>query len=84
MVPLFTTVAMFPPPIRYLRPYCAVQVRLTSLNGAEILSMGEWEACKALREAFASAENWSKQGLRNLGKRCAVIFLDEADGLLAR
>ncbi|CBJ30073.1 estExt_Genewise1.C_60040 [Ectocarpus siliculosus] len=62
------------------------QVRLTTLNGAEILSLGQWEACQALRDAFSAAEEWSKGegGGRARGNRCAVIFLDEADALLAR
>ncbi|CAM9960597.1 unnamed protein product, partial [Hapterophycus canaliculatus] len=65
------------------------QVKLTTLNGAEILSLGQWGACQALREAFSAAENWSKgrdtggRGKRVSGSRCAVIFLDEADALLA-
>ncbi|CAN0184954.1 unnamed protein product, partial [Laminaria digitata] len=62
------------------------QVQLTTLNGAEILSLGQWEACEALREAFSAAEKWSRdkarKGLRGfpnaIGRRCAVIFLDEA------
>ncbi|CAN0067492.1 unnamed protein product, partial [Ectocarpus sp. 12 AP-2014] len=62
------------------------QVQLTTLNGAEILSLGQWEACQALRDAFSAAEEWSKGegGKRARGNRCAVIFLDEADALLAR
>ena len=64
--------------------YLNKQVRLTTLNGAEVLSMGQWEACRALREAFSSAEDWTKRGFPSRGRRCAVIFLDEADGLLAR
>lgn len=80
-----------------------LQVRLTTLNGSEILSLGQWEACKALREAFSSAESWSEGDFvtedgggergreiragnqrRRRSNRCAVIFLDEADALLAR
>eukprot|EP00903_Cladosiphon_okamuranus_P019554 g17985.t1 len=78
------------------------QVRLTTLNGAEILSLGQWEACRALREAFSAAESWSSEADEtDMGARigadggghargnprrtrCAVIFLDEADALLAR
>lgn len=80
------------------------QVKLTTLNGAEILSLGQWEACRALREAFATAESWSgredgggaagglgargspntRGSVGRRGRRCAVIFLDEADALLAR
>lgn len=68
------------------------KVRLTTLNGAEILSLGQWEACEALRDAFSAAHNWSKgssgrdaRGFScGVGRRCAVIFLDEADALLAR
>lgn len=79
-----------------------LKVRLTTLNGSEILSLGQWEACKALREAFSAAEAWSESDLvseeggergrglrggdqrRRRSTRCAVIFLDEADALLAR
>ena len=86
----------------------APQVQLTTLNGAEILSLGQWKACQALREAFSAAEAWSSDvddvaaaaaaavaegtngadmayaGARPRRTRCAVIFLDEADALLAR
>lgn len=67
---------------------------MTTLNGAEILSLGQHKACEALREAFTSAGAWSRAGNRTSvrgsdfgrfrGGRCAVIFLDEADALLAR
>lgn len=63
------------------------QVQLTTLNGAEILSLGQWGACEALREAFSAAEGWTNSGEGGHGRnggRCAVIFLDEADALLAR
>lgn len=84
-------------------PALPQQVRLTTLNGAEILSLGQWEACRALREAFSTAEGWSSEtdsvvvteerggagggpaaGNPRRCTRCAVIFLDEADALLAR
>ena len=81
-----------PTPVCVVLCLSACQVQLTTLNGAEILSLGQWEACEALREAFSAAESWSRDSAREgrrgfpnaIGRRCAVIFLDEADALLAR